>query len=194
MQPLLAILLVVAAQSLPANRAEETARAFAFVSQQIVITAEPAGPHSFVLNFVNLSDFVMVVQPNEFIYKGASGRYYIGQVFEKESRDNRGQVFKFSASMLLKSKSFAGLTVLGDFQELEGIAELSVRIGAKRFYLEPMGQVEFEVLGGEGRGVGVCLRRPPRGSGGCWPRTLGDHQEHRWNFGLGSRLAGSRAP
>jgi TonB family protein len=146
MQQLLAILLLAAVQALPARTAEETAKAFAFVSQQIVMTVESAGPHSFVLNFVNLSDFVMVVQPNEFIYKGASGRFFIGQVFEKESRDNRGQVFKFSASMLLKSKSFAGLTVLGDFQELEGITELSVRIGAKRFYLEPLGRVEFELL------------------------------------------------
>ena len=46
--------------------------AFAYVSPQYIITVEFSGPHSFVANFINLSDFVIVVQPSDFIYKGAS--------------------------------------------------------------------------------------------------------------------------
>jgi TonB family protein len=126
-------------------RAEGPFKSSVFISPQLIITAEVAGPRSFVLNLINLSDFVLVVQPNEFIYKGASGAFYIGQVYDKESTDNRGQVFKYSASTLLKSRSFTGLTVLGGFQELDAITELSVRIGAKRYYLQPLSREDFEL-------------------------------------------------
>lgn len=119
---------------------------FAFVGSQYIITAEVASARSFVVNFINLSDFVIVIQPNEFIYKGASGRFYIGQVFEQEQKDTKGEVFKYSASILLKGKSFTGLTILGAFQEQDRIEELSVRIGANRFYLQPMEKAQFEQL------------------------------------------------
>jgi TonB family protein len=116
------------------------------VGPQYIITTEVAGPYSFVVNFINLTDFVIVVQPNEFIYKGSSGRYYIGQVFDRESKDNRGETFKYSASILLRGHSFTGLTILGAFHEQDQIEELSVRIGAKRYYLGPLEKVEFEQL------------------------------------------------
>jgi hypothetical protein len=119
---------------------------WAFVGPQYIITAEASGPYGFVLNFINLTDFVIVVQPNEFIYKGSSGRFYIGQVFDHESKDNRGETFRYSASMLLKGHSFTGLTVLGAFHEQDAVEELSVRIGAKRYYLVPLERVEFEQL------------------------------------------------
>ena len=121
-------------------------KSWACVGPQYIITTEVAGPYSFVVNFINLTDFVIVVQPNEFIYKGSSGRYYIGQVFDRESKDNRGETFKYSASILLRGHSFTGLTILGAFHEQDQIEELSVRIGAKRYYLVSLEKVEFEQL------------------------------------------------
>ena len=128
------------------NPAAAGQKTFGFINARYVITAEVAGEHSFVLNFINLSDFVIVVQPNELIYKGAAGRFYIGQVFQKETKDFRGEKQKYTASFLLKGHSFAGLTVLGAFRELDDIEELSVRIGAKRFYLQAMEKSMFERL------------------------------------------------
>jgi hypothetical protein len=90
--PMLALLLL-----LPSARGQENPQTFAFVNPNYVITAEVASAHSFVLNFINLSDFVIVIQPNEFIYKGPSGRFYIGQVFEKAIKDTKGEVHKYSA-------------------------------------------------------------------------------------------------
>jgi TonB family protein len=145
MQQLLTSGLLTVLLAAASPRAEGPFKWFVFISPQLIITAEVAGPHSFVLNLINLSEFVLVVQPNEFIYKGASGAFYIGQVYEKESTDNRGQVFKYSASTLLKSRSFTGLTVLGGFQELDAITELSVRVGAKRYYLRPESREDFEI-------------------------------------------------
>lgn len=122
------------------------ARAFAYVDENTVITAEVAGPRSFVLNFINLSEFVLVIQPGEFIYRGGSGAYYIGQVYESEQEDAEGDAERYTASFLLKGHSYAGLTVIGAFRELEAIEELSVRVGARRFYLEPLAKGDFEQL------------------------------------------------
>jgi len=122
------------------------AAAFAYVSRNYIITAEPAGAHSFMVNIINLSDFVIVVQPHEFIYRGESGRHYIGQVFEREHKDALGAAQRYTASSLLRERTFAGLKITGVFREQNAIEELSVRIGARRFFLQPMEQIAFEQL------------------------------------------------
>jgi len=121
-------------------------KSFAFVNTSYVITAELAGEDTFVVNFINLSDFVIVVQPGDFIYRSASERHYIGQVYELEQKDPLGGIQKYSASVLLKGHSFKGLNIVGLFREQDQIEELSVRIGAKRFYLEALEKRQFEQL------------------------------------------------
>jgi TonB family protein len=128
------------------NPAEANPKHFAFVNPSYIIAAEVASQHSFIVNFINLSDFVIVAQPNEFIYKGASGRFYIGQVYEKEHQDSRGESQRYSASILLKGRSFIGLTIVGAFREQDQIEQLSIRIGAKRFYLQAMEKAAFDQL------------------------------------------------
>jgi TonB family protein len=125
---------------------QKPVKTFAYATPSLIITAEIAARHSFIVNIINLSDFVLVAQPNDFIYKGASGRFYIGQVYDAEHKDSRGEVWKYTATMLLKGKSFTGLTILGLFLELDAIEEISLRIGSKRYYLQPIPQVEFEQL------------------------------------------------
>jgi len=120
--------------------------AFAYVSRNYVITAEPAGTHSFMVNIINLTDYVIVVQPQDFIYRGESGRSYIGQVFEHEHKDTRGETQRYTASSLLRGHTFAGLKITGVFHEQNAIEELSVRIGARRFFMQPMEKIAFEQL------------------------------------------------
>ncbi len=126
--------------------AEASPKYFVFANPSYVITAEAASEHSFIVNFINLSDFVIVTQPNEFIYKAASGRFYIGQIYEQERKDSRSESQRYSASVLLKGHSFLGLTIVGAFREQDQIDQLSVRIGAKRFYLQPMEKAFFDQL------------------------------------------------
>jgi TonB family protein len=128
----------------PSASAVASPKTFVYVSKSYIITAEAAGERSFVLNFINLSDFVIVILPNEFIYKGASGRFYIGQVFDLAQKDMRGDTSKYSASFLLKGHFFAGVSITGVFREQDQIEELSVRIASKRFYLQPMEKTAFE--------------------------------------------------
>ena len=92
------LVLALALEPSRAGTGQKPAKSFAYVGPNLVITAEVAGAHSFVVNFINLSDFVIVVQPNDLIYKGASGRFYIGQVYEAEHKDSRGEIYKYSAS------------------------------------------------------------------------------------------------
>lgn len=141
----ISLILVLSVSVLPAQ-GQTPPNAFAYVGPQYVITAEVASARSFILNFINLSDFVIVAQPAEFIYKGVSERFYIGQVFEQEHKDTRGDTLKYTASVLLKGRSFTGLTLLGGFREMDQIEELSIRIGAKRFYLQPLEKAQFEQL------------------------------------------------
>ncbi|MGD0102268.1 MAG: TonB family protein, partial [Acidobacteriota bacterium] len=72
--------------------------------------------------------------------------FYIGQVYERQIKDTKGETQKYSASILLKEHSFTGLTIVGSFQEQDQIVELSVRIGAKRYYLKPVDKSAFEQL------------------------------------------------
>jgi len=139
-----AALLALLACATAGARARQPAKNFAFVGPQYIMTAEVAGPHEFILNFVNLSEYVIVVQPGEFIYQGASGQFYIGQVFDQQTKGTRGDTYRYSASILLTSLTFKGLNILGAFHELDQIMELSVRIGAKRFYFEPLEKSQFD--------------------------------------------------
>jgi TonB family protein len=126
--------------------AKAESKAFAYVSNNYIITAEVAGERAFILNFINMSDYVLVMQPSEFIYRGSSGRCYIGQVFEKEHKDLRGEEQIYTASIMLKGHSFTGLNIVGAFHEQEKIEEISLRIGTKRFYLRALDKTSFDQL------------------------------------------------
>lgn len=120
--------------------------AFAYVSRNYILTAEPAGARAFMVNVINLSDYVIVVQPQEFLYRSNSGQIYIGQVFELDHKDPRGEMQRYTASVLLKEHSFVGLKIVGAFHEQDEIKELSLNIGARRFFLQAMDKISFEQL------------------------------------------------
>ena len=126
--------------------AQEGPQSFAYVGSSHVIVAEVAGSNKFIVNIINLSDYVIVVQPQYMIMQGGSGRYYVGQVFDRPHTDGHGATHRYSASVMLKGHVFEGLDVLGAFPELSQIRELSLRIGAKRYYLDGMDSVRFEQL------------------------------------------------
>jgi TonB family protein len=137
------IIVTLAWFAVSAAHAQESPKSFACAGGQYIITAEASGAHQFVLNFVNLSEYVIVVQASDFIYKGASGRFYIGQVLDQPTKTTRGETFRYSASILVNNASFKGLNILGAFREQDRIEELSVRIGSKRFYLQPLDKAQF---------------------------------------------------
>ena len=137
--------LLVAVCLISAQAWADTA-AFAYVSRNYIVTAEPAGAHNFMVNVINLTDYVIVMQPHDLIYCGESGRYYIGQVFELDHKDTRGEMQRYTASSMIKERRFAGFKVTGVFNEQAAINELSVRIGARRFYLQPLEKIAFEQL------------------------------------------------
>ncbi len=129
-----------------AAAAPTPSRTFAYVDADTLITAEVAGERSFVVNVINLSEFVIVVQPSEFIYRAGSGAFYIGQVYESEPVDPGAEGECFTASFLLQGHSYVGLTVIGAFRELDSISELSVRVGSRRYFLQPLAQSAFDQL------------------------------------------------
>jgi TonB family protein len=141
-----AIFVFLSAVCLMPSPARADNAAFAYVGRNYVITAEPAGAHSFMVNVINLSDYIIVLQPNDFIYRGKSGQFYIGQVFEQEYKNTLGETQRYTASSLLKERRFAGLKITGVFHEQNAIEELSIRIGARRFFMQPLEKTAFEQL------------------------------------------------
>jgi len=137
---------LLAVVCLTPSPARADAAAFAYVSRNYIVTAEPAGANSFMVNVINFSDYVIVVQPQDFIYRGESRRFYIGQVFEREYKDTLGETQRYTASFLLKERTFIGLKITGVFYEQNAIEELSIRIGARRFYMQPLEKNAFEQL------------------------------------------------
>ena len=137
---LLAIVCLAPAQ---ANAADT---GFAYVSKNYIVTAESAGDNSFMVNIINLSSFIIVVQPQDLIYRGESGSCYIGQVFEVNNKDTRGEMQRYNASSMIRERRFAGLKVLGIFQEQTAIKDMSIRIGARRLFLQPLEKNAFEQL------------------------------------------------
>jgi hypothetical protein len=144
---LAAILTMLACAAGSPGRAAEPPAAYAYIGGPYIITAEVSGAHKFVLNFFNLSEFVIVVQPGEFIYKGRSGQFYIGQVFDLPTKGTRGESYRYSASVLLNSYTYKGLDILGAFHEQDSVEELSIRFGAKRYFLAPLTKAQFNELG-----------------------------------------------
>ncbi len=142
----------------PSAAASENPVTFAFVDAGCIITAESAGAHAFVVNFINLSDYVLVVQPADFIYRSASGQHYIGQVYKVKHQDPLGKTQTYTASVMLKGHSFTGLNILGCFREKESIEEMSVRIGSRRFYMQALEKIQFDEL--VRKIEGVDLDRP----------------------------------
>lgn len=129
-----------------ALHADENPQTFAYVDEKHIITAEVDSENTFVVNFINLSDYVIVIQPADFIYKGKSGQHYIGQVYELKHQDSLGNLQKYSASILVRGRSFEGLNIVGLFLERDAIEELSVRAGSRRFFLQGLQKPAFEEL------------------------------------------------
>jgi hypothetical protein len=129
-----------------ASAAQESLGWAAFVSPQCIITSEASGARRFIVNIINLSDYVIVVPASNFIYKTSSGNAYIGQVYDQQSKTTRGEVYRYSATILIKNGTFKGLNILGAFREQDQMAELSVRIGSRRYYLKGMDRNQFGKL------------------------------------------------
>jgi hypothetical protein len=49
--------------------------------------------------------------------------------------------------VLLNSYTYKGLDILGAFHEQDSMEELSIRFGAKRYYLAPLTKAQFDQLG-----------------------------------------------
>jgi hypothetical protein len=95
-----------------------------------------------------------------FIYKGSSGRFYIGQVYESEHKDVRGETQRYAASVLLKGHSFAGLTTIGAFHEQEQITEMDPDRRQTVLPAAP-GKTLFEQLAAKIEELDLQIQLPP---------------------------------
>ena len=143
--PLLAAVLtmLLCAAGFP-GRAAEPPAAYAYIAGPYIITAEVSGAHKFVLNFFNLSEFVIVAQPGEFT-KRQVGQFFIGQAFGRPPK-GRGESYRYSASILLNSYPSKGLDIRAHPRagQHRGVEHPLRR---QTLFLEPLTKAQFNQLG-----------------------------------------------
>lgn len=124
----------------------QSKKAHAFVDPSLIITAEVGGKSEMILNLINLGDNLLVFESKNLIVKSRGGRTSIGQVIDQSETDNKGNTWRYRASMLLQPRTSQGFSVLGAFGDLNQIETVLVRMGGKLYHLEPLGGSEFDSL------------------------------------------------
>ncbi len=113
---------------------------FAYISYDRVFLIEVINPNKVIFNFINLSEFVKVIEASQiFLYKKGKKKIFLGQVFE----DNN----TFLGSFLVKSWDSGGLTLWGKF-ELRNSNDESFYVyrEGKFFKLEGLTESEYDYL------------------------------------------------
>lgn len=123
-----------------------TARAgtyFAYTDPQRVFTLEFGKENRAVLNVLNLSDFVQIIEAQGVLVVGRSGSAAVGQVFAEKGED--GQV-RYFASRILKERSITGVDLWGAFRGGDDVLKAFVNMGGRVFELETLGEAAFETF------------------------------------------------
>lgn len=117
-----------------------------FIGPEAVLTLEIINATDVMVNVINLSDYAVLFEPKNLVFKSKSGKVSIGQVIDMPETDNLGNTWKFRAKLLIAPRTSQGFTVRGAFQELKSVDSVYVKIGGRRFYGAAISEVEFNLL------------------------------------------------
>lgn len=113
---------------------------YVYISYDRVFLIEVVNPNKVIFNFINLSDFVKVIEASHiFLYKKNENKICLGQVFE----DNN----TFLGSYLVKDWNSGGLTLWGKFNLKNSKDEIFyVYREGKFFKLEGVSESEYDYI------------------------------------------------
>lgn len=140
---LLAALLVLgapgAAQTLP-----EGPRHFLYLSDQRIITVELTGPERAILNYINLSDKIEMIQAPMLVVVDEGGAGFRGHVLEDESPGAGAQ--RYGVGELVREREYKGFTIRGDFRLQVPAGRVLYKLGGRILELEPLTPDDFDRL------------------------------------------------
>ncbi len=116
---------------------------FAYTDAQRVYTLEFRKPNRAVFNVLNLSRFIQVIEPQDFLVAGRSGSVVVGQVFAE--KDQSGQV-RYTASRIVPPRTFSGVDLWGAFPGVDDPLRVFATSGGRVFEMESLDEAAFDVL------------------------------------------------
>ncbi|MBP7865071.1 MAG: energy transducer TonB [Acidobacteria bacterium] len=139
----MARLLVLSAAVLCASGLARAATFFAYTDPQRVFTLEFGKENRAVLNVLNLTDYVQILEAQGILVVGKSGSATVGQVFAEKGED--GQV-RYFASRILKERSVTGVDLWGAFRGGDDVLKVFIQMGGRVFEMESLAEPAFETF------------------------------------------------
>ncbi len=116
---------------------------FAYTDTYRVLTLEFKGENLAILNVLNLSDSLMVLQASDLLILRSDGSAVPGQVFAGKGR---GGELTFTATQLVQAHSTLGTDIQGAFHADHDILKVYISQGGRYFELAALSPAQFESL------------------------------------------------
>ncbi len=127
-----------------AGWASAQARQFVYVSDQRIVTVEPADERTVYLNYINLGDSWEVLLAHQLVLVGPGGKVFRGHLFRLENPTDVAR--PYAVKELIRPGKFTGYQVVGKFDLGGPPAKAFFKVSGRILELEPMGAREFELM------------------------------------------------
>ncbi len=119
-------------------------RHYLYLSDKRIVTVELIDAQSAIVNYFNLDDSIVFVRAPHLVVRDSLGTTYRGHVIQLEDPPNVNEVY--TVIRMVKPRTYAGLTILGNFDFQAPPSEAYLRLGGRFVQLEALTGEEFEVV------------------------------------------------
>jgi len=117
---------------------------FVYVSDKRIITAELTSSNKVILNYINLSDVIELIEAQALLVIDEAGNGYRGHLFLPEEPTPSGN--RYQVNDLVKPTEFRGFDILGNFRWKSRPSQAILQLGSRLVELEPLDSAEFDVF------------------------------------------------
>ena len=119
-------------------------RHYLYLSDKRIVALELIDAQNAILNYFNLDDSIVFVRAPHLAIRDASGDTRRGHVIQIEDPPNVNEIY--TVSQMVKARTFAGVTILGNFNFQAPPVEAYLRIGGRIVQMEALTGQEFDVV------------------------------------------------
>ncbi len=141
---LLLILGSLAGSGLCQSVDNEAPKYFVYVSDKRIITAELTDNNKVIVNYINLSDVIELIEAHGLLVVDEAGNGYRGHLFLPEEATPSGS--RYEVNDLVKPTQFRGFDILGNFRWKSRPSQVLLHLGSRLAELEPLDSPEFDVF------------------------------------------------
>lgn len=130
-------------------------RYFVYVSDKRIITAELTEPSKVILNYINLSDVIELIEAQGFLVIDQEGVGYRGHLFLRE--EVAPDQNRYFVNDLVKPDQFSAYDLLGNFHFKAPPRRVLLQLGSRIAELEAIDSSEFDVFAGKVSNIDFSL-------------------------------------